>query len=72
MTTRIVPGDWDPLFTIDQAAAYIAVAKETLYTWRTRRPGFGPRATKVGGCLRYRRSELDRWLDDHLEAEGPA
>jgi excisionase family DNA binding protein len=59
------------MFTIDQAAAYLAIPKATLYTWRTRRIGFGPRAVKVGGCLRCRRADLDAWIVEHLEpAEG--
>lgn len=57
----------DPLLTIDQAAEYLAIPKATLYTWRTRRVGFGPRAVKFGGSLRFRRSELDRWIEEHLE-----
>lgn len=55
------------ILTIDQAAAYLSIPKATLYTWRTRRAGFGPRAVKFGGCLRYRRSDLDAWVADHLE-----
>lgn len=55
------------ILTIDQAAAYLAIPKATLYTWRTRRVGFGPRAVKMGGCLRYRRSDLDAWIVGHLE-----
>lgn len=57
----------DPLMTINQAAEYLAIPKATLYTWRNRRAGFGPRAVKFGGALRYRRSDLDRWIADHLE-----
>lgn len=57
----------DPILTIDEAAHYLAIPKATLYTWRTRRVGFGPRALKVGGCLRYRRSDLEVWIQDHLE-----
>lgn len=53
---------------IAQAATYIGIAKSTLYTWRTRRPGFGPRAVKAGGVLRYRRSDLDAWIEAHAEA----
>ena len=52
---------------IVQAAAYIGIAKSTLYTWRTRRPGFGPRAVKAGGALRYRLSDLDAWIEAHAE-----
>jgi excisionase family DNA binding protein len=59
----------NPILTIDQAAAYLGIPKATLYTWRTRRVGFGPRAIKIGGCLRYRRSELDNWIDRHLEPD---
>ena len=59
----------DPLLTIDQAAEYLAIPKATLYTWRTRRAGFGPRAVKFGGSLRYRRSDLDSWIEAHLEAD---
>ena len=57
----------DGILTIDEAAAYLAIPKSTLYTWRTRRAGFGPRAVKLGGCLRYRRSDLDAWVVAHLE-----
>jgi predicted DNA-binding transcriptional regulator AlpA len=56
------------MMNIAQAAAYIGIAKSTLYTWRTRRPGFGPRAVKAGGALRYRRSDLDAWIEAHAEA----
>jgi excisionase family DNA binding protein len=60
------------ILTIDQAAAYLAIPKATLYTWRTRRAGFGPPAIKLGGCLRYRRSDLDAWIAQHVETfDGP-
>ena len=55
------------ILTIDQAAAYLAIPKATLYTWRTRRAGFGPPAVKIGGCFRYRRSDLDAWVAEHVE-----
>ena len=47
------------ILTIDEAAAYLAIPKATLCTWRGRWVGFGPRAVKMGGCLRYRRADLD-------------
>lgn len=58
------------ILTIDQAAAYLAIPKATLYTWRTRRAGFGPRAVKAGGCLRYRRRDLDDCINQHLEPDS--
>jgi len=64
----------DPILTIDEAAHYLTIPKATLYTWRTRRVGFGPRAVKLGGCLRYRRSDLDAWVAEHVESfdDAPA
>jgi len=67
MSTTIDINVESGIFTIDQAAAYLAIPKATLYTWRTRRAGFGPRAVKLGGCLRYRRCDLDAWVADHVE-----
>ena len=67
MSTTIDTNQDSVILTIDEAAAYLATPKATLYTWRTRRAGFGPRAVKMGGCLRYRRSDLDAWVVEHLE-----
>lgn len=73
MNTTINSTQTAAVLTIDQAAAYVAIPKATLYTWRTRRSGLGPRAIKVGGCLRYRRADLDAWLEEHVERfdKGP-
>lgn len=68
MSTTINTDELGGILTIDQAAAYLAIPKATLYTWRTRRPGFGPRAVKFGGCLRYRRADLDAWVTEHVES----
>jgi predicted DNA-binding transcriptional regulator AlpA len=72
MTTNTnSPLGGDPLLTMDQAAEYLAIPKATLYTWRSR-PGSGganggPRAVKIGGMIRFRRSDLDSWLEQYLE-----
>lgn len=57
----------DPLLTIDDLAAWLGKPKNTLYAWHSR--GKGPRAIRVGNTLRYRRSEVERWLEDHTDAE---
>jgi len=67
MSTSINTSWQGDILTIDQAAVYLSIPKSTLYTWRTRRAGFGPRAVKLGRCLRYRRSDLDAWVAGHLE-----
>jgi hypothetical protein len=65
---NIVPMLRDPFLNTDDACGYLGVPKATLLTWRVRRPGYGPRAVKAGGRLKYRLSELDRWLDAHEES----
>lgn len=57
----------DPLLTLSRAAEYLSIPAPTLLTWRSRYPGRGPRAVKVGGLLRYRLSDLDAWVEAHLE-----
>lgn len=70
MTTNDDLVSGNRLLTIDQAAEYLAIPKATIYTWRTRRTGFGPRAVKIGGSLRYRQSDLDQWIAAHIETFG--
>jgi excisionase family DNA binding protein len=48
------------MLTLAEVAAELRVPAETLRKWRAQ--GTGPRAAKVGKHLRYRRSEVDRWL----------
>jgi excisionase family DNA binding protein len=49
------------LLSVAEVASYLGVPVKTLYQWRHK--GVGPRAMRVGRHLRYRRSEVDRWLD---------
>ena len=67
-TNPVVPMVRDPFLNTDDACAYLGVPKATLLTWRVRRPGYGPLAVKAGGRLKYRLSELDRWLGSHEES----
>ena len=59
------PG-YDPLLTVDQVSDWLGVPKGTLYQWRSR--CCGPRAIKVGNGIRYRRSEIETYLDLHTDA----
>ncbi len=75
--TPVAPpcGELPPIpatMNIAHAAEYLGIAKSTLYTWRTRRPGFGPRAVRAGGALRYRLSDLEAWLEAHAESRDLA
>ena len=55
------------MLTIDQAATYLSIPRRPCTPGGHDGAGFGPPAVKLGGCLRYRRSDLDAWVDEHLE-----
>lgn len=51
----------DRLLSVGEVAAYLGVPVKTLYQWRLK--GVGPKGMRVGRHLRYRRGEIDGWLD---------
>ncbi len=51
----------DDLLTINELADYLKVPTATIYYWR--HEGVGPPVLKAGRALRYRRSEVDAWLE---------
>jgi excisionase family DNA binding protein len=50
-----------PLLTTEQLASYLQKPVPTLYAWRHR--GEGPPAISVGRGLRYRREDVEAWLE---------
>ena len=46
-----VPSRFERLWTIDEAAEYLLMSKQTLYGWRCR--GYGPPSYRLGNQLRY-------------------
>ena len=59
----------DPLLPPSEAAAYIGVSENTLSVWRC----VGRYAIpfiKVGRLVRYRRSDLDTWLESRTHSSG--
>jgi excisionase family DNA binding protein len=57
----------DDVFTPDEVAGILKIPKSTLYSWRYHRSG--PKAIRVGRHLRYRRRDLEAYLDG-LEERG--
>lgn len=53
-----------PYLTIDDLAAELQVPKKTIYHWRTQ--GAGPRGFTVGKHVRFRRVDVDTWVDSLL------
>lgn len=48
-----------------EAAAYVGLSKITLQRFRI--TGDGPAFIKLGGAVRYRRSDLDEWLESRVK-----
>jgi len=61
---------FDPLLTIDQLAQWLGKPKGTLYQWRCR--NMGPRGIKVGNDVRYRRSEVEAYLEANTDKRSSA
>ncbi|MGD9825035.1 helix-turn-helix domain-containing protein [Desulfobacter sp.] len=52
------------LMTTDEAAAFLKATKKQLYQWTMRTgPGAIPKI-KIGKHLRFRRSELEAWINE--------
>jgi excisionase family DNA binding protein len=51
-------------YTAEEAAAYLRSSPSTLAKLRLH--GGGPIFTRIGRVIRYRRSDLDRWMSSKL------
>jgi excisionase family DNA binding protein len=59
----------DRLLTPQDLAGYLEIPVATIYAWRHRRQG--PPGFKVGRHLRYRLSDVERWISQRLEEHQP-
>lgn len=71
MDQNKTPASQATLLTNDEAAAYISVSPNTLPIWRSTHRYDLP-FVKVGRLIRYRRSDLDRWLEQQTRQNGDA
>lgn len=51
----------EPLMDINEVSEYLKVPVATLHQWRYQRTG--PDAAKIGRSLRYRRDDVDAWIE---------
>lgn len=58
-------GDDDPLLTIADVAGLLKIPVGSLRQWRVR--GYGPAGFLVGKHLRFRRRDVQLWIDDQAE-----
>ena len=56
------------LLTLPEAAAYLRTPVATLRYWR--HLGTGPKGFLLGRRVMFRRSDLDRWVTEQMEAES--
>lgn len=57
----------DEILTIKEVAAYLKLTEKTAYRLAAEGgiPGF-----KVGGSWRFRRGEIEQWIDDKSKLKG--
>lgn len=58
--------DKKPLATVADLAEYCGVPTQTVYEWNYK--GTGPKPLKVGRHVRYRWSDVEKWLDDQAKS----
>ena len=58
------------LLTIEQVSAEYGFPVPTLYGWRHR--GIGPASVRLGARVRYRRIDIEAWIDERFAAEANA
>ena len=71
MLDAVGSGEEDILLTPDDVARMMRVSRRTVITWRYR--GKGPRCVHVThNCVRYRMSEVRKWLNGKEQQEQEA
>lgn len=53
--------------SVDEIAEYLGVGRETIYNWIEKR---AMPAHKVGRCWKFKRQEVDAWVESGKAAEG--
>jgi excisionase family DNA binding protein len=65
----MVPVSSSSMLTPDDVAELLRVSRFTLENWRFE--GSGPDWFRIGRRIRYRRSDLDAWVDSRVREELP-
>lgn len=55
----------DRLLTVPELADYLVVSAATIYQWRYL--GKGPPGFRIGRHVRFRRSDVDEWIEGRVE-----
>lgn len=68
--TTIAPAE--ALLTVDDVAAMTGIARQTIYKWRCETPEKAPRAVMIGRRVRFRREDVDDWINSLAEGGSGA
>jgi excisionase family DNA binding protein len=60
-----VQGTRDPMWSVDDLAAYLGVPVATIYKWRT--TGDAPPGYRIGRHLRFKPADVDQWLTERRD-----
>jgi excisionase family DNA binding protein len=60
----------EPMLTPQELAAFLAVPVATVYRWNSE--GTGPRRVRVGKHVRFRRADVDAWIEQQLDQTNKA
>jgi excisionase family DNA binding protein len=66
---RAVPQNDDRLMNIEDLMEFLDLSRDTVY--KQRYEGTGPPAYRVGKHLRWKKSEVDDWLQSKRDDFGP-
>lgn len=55
---------------IEQLADELGVPIRTIYAWRSK--GYGPRGATFGKHVRFRRSDVEQWIEGQFDRPRPA
>ncbi|MFO7917505.1 MAG: helix-turn-helix domain-containing protein [Anaerolineae bacterium] len=66
MNAREIVENEEVLLNVKQVAKYLQLKESTIYSWA--QDGKIP-AIKIGRTWRFRRSDLDEWLEKHLQGD---
>jgi excisionase family DNA binding protein len=61
----------DRLLTIDEVSAWLGVSKAWVYDHVTRKKPFLP-CVRLGEITRFRREEIERFIQEHAKSSGSA
>jgi excisionase family DNA binding protein len=62
---RAVPADDSRLMSVEDLMEYLDLPRDTIYKQRSE--GTGPPGYRLGKHLRWKRSEVDAWLEKHKD-----